>query len=132
MLHRQKINAEGAYLQLPLHAIAIPVEYKEQAYNMFVRGSNIDPLYVQKMDVKVVATPHLEDPLDWFYFTNPSLHPVIEVGFLNGKEQPEVKIETSPNGKAFYDDRMRIDVTYYYSVSIIGYLGCGKVDGAAP
>jgi hypothetical protein len=56
-------------------------------------------------------------------------HRAAGVAFLDGVQTPELVVETSPQGQAFYDDQMRIRVKFSWAISVINYLGIGMVNG---
>ncbi len=73
---------------------------------------------------KIVGTPRLTGTA-WYAFADPNVEAVIEVGFLDGIQEPQVAMEQNfrSNGVAY---RVSLD----YGVAAVGYRGAYKNSGA--
>ncbi|GLY55214.1 hypothetical protein [Lentzea sp. NBRC 102530] len=71
-----------------------------------------------------IKVPYYSDANDWFLFADPSLCPTIEVGFLDGKQDPEFFTQSDPNsGSTFAADRLEIKIRHVYSGTVLEHRG---------
>lgn len=71
-----------------------------------------------------VGTPRLSGT-PWFLFSDPNEIPVLEVGFLDGVQEPQLMMRES-----FRQDGVSWRVVYYYGVAAVNWLGCNRSTGA--
>ncbi|MBI2815460.1 MAG: Mu-like prophage major head subunit gpT family protein [Acidobacteria bacterium] len=93
--------------------------------------SNFTPNKVQHMfgnnNERVVVTPLLTDANDWYVFANPDELQTFEIGFLQGKAEPELLLaDNQVAGKAFTSDRIQYKVRHEYEVTAVDYRGAYK------
>lgn len=72
----------------------------------------------------VVGTPR-RTGTPWFLFSDPNEIPVIEVGFLDGVQEPQLMMRES-----FRQDGISWRVVYYYGVAAVNWLGCFRSTGS--
>lgn len=95
--------------------ILVPFELQELAYNTFVRNQNLDKTFVQTINPEVVPVPYWTDATDWVTVANPQRGPVLEIGFLDGKEEPELFVQDSPtSGSMFNNDTITYKIRHIY------------------
>jgi len=81
-----------------------------------------------------VANPHFEtfdvivvdywtDPNNWYLVADPALIPTIEVGFLGGREVPEMFTESPTAGSSFYADKVVFKIRYAFGVTLVDHRG---------
>lgn len=73
---------------------------------------------------KLVGTPRITGT-QWYAFANPDLEPVLEVGFLDGIEEPQIASK-----EAFRSNGMQWRVIFDYGVGAVGWRGAWKNAGA--
>lgn len=116
----KRINAGPAYL-------LVPFELQETAWNLFVRGTNNDKTYVQTLNPEVVPVDYWTDANDWVITANPMRCPTIEVGFLDGNEDPELFVQDSPTvGSMFSNDKLTWKIRHIYGGAVNEYRGLRK------
>lgn len=104
--------------------LLVPFELEEVAHNLFVRDTNLDADFVQSIKPEVIAVPYWSDGSDWCTVADPVKLPAVEVGFLNGREQPELFVQDMPNsGSLFSNDKITYKIRHIYG-------GTVPVDGA--
>jgi hypothetical protein len=123
--HRQlmvKQTRAGSNKRLGLSpkSILVPFELQETAYNLFVRGQNNDKTFVQDLNPDVIVVPYWTDANDWCTVADPTELPVVEVGFLNGREEPELFVQDMPNvGSMFSNDKLTYKIRHIYGGSVL-------------
>lgn len=101
-------------------SILVPFELQETAYNLFVRGTNNDKTYVQTINPEVIPVPYWTDANDWVTVCDQNVLPVIEIGFLDGKEEPELFVQDMPNvGSLFTNDKITYKIRHIYGGDVL-------------
>lgn len=93
--------------------------------------SNFTPNKVQYMfgnnNERIIVAPLLTDVNDWYVFANPDELQTFEIGFLQGKAEPELLLaDNQVVGKAFTSDRIQYKVRHEYEVTVVDYRGAYK------
>lgn len=108
-------------LNTPPGFVLVPFELEETAYNLFVRGTNLDETFVQRQKPRVISVPYWTDANVWVTVSG-GFKP-IEVGFLNGQEDPELFVQDNPTvGSLFTNDEITYKIRHIYGAVV-------KVDG---
>lgn len=111
-------------LGLTLRHIAVPAELEEAAFNMFVRGTNLDETFVQSRKPKVHVVDYWTDTNDWWATADKSSVPLLELGFYGGRRDPELFVQDLPTqGSLFSNDQIKYKIRHIYSGAVIDYRG---------
>lgn len=107
-------------------SILVPLDLQGAAYSAFVQGealgADVSPL---RPDVLVV--PHWTDGNDWCVVNDPTYSPTIEVGFLGGREQPEIVVSEEPASDSFFShDKITYKIRHIYGGAVVDYRGVYK------
>ncbi|QDF95190.1 hypothetical protein CJ010_00795 [Azoarcus sp. DD4] len=107
--------------------VLVPFELQEAAYNLFVRNQNLDKTFVQTINPEVIGVPYWTDANDWAAVADPRRIPTIEIGFLDGREEPELFVQDMPNvGSMFSNDKITYKIRHIYSGAVMDYRGFYK------
>lgn len=111
-------------LGLLLRHLYVPNELEETAFDLFVRGTNQDETFVQSRKPKVHVVPHWTDVNNWFGTADKVDIPLIELGFFNGNEEPEIFVQDNPTqGSLFSNDQIKYKIRHIYSGAIMNARG---------
>lgn len=116
-------------LATPPARILVPFELQETAHDIFVRDLNNDKSFIQDINPLVIPVSYWTDGNDWVTVSDPTILPVVEIGFLDGREAPELFTQDMPNvGSLFTNDQItyKIKHTYGGSVLVDGFKGTTK------
>lgn len=116
-------------LATPPARILVPFELQETAHDIFVRDVNNDKSFIQDINPMVIPVSYWTDATDWVTVADPMMLPVVEIGFLDGREEPELFTQDMPNvGSLFTNDQItwKIKHTYGGSVLVDGFKGTTK------
>lgn len=92
-----------------------PPDLQETAYNLFVRATNNDKTFVQALDYELIVVPYWTDANDFCLFADPMRLAALEIGFLNGREEPELFVQDSPTvGSLFSNDQITYKIRHIY------------------
>jgi len=126
-MQRQRELGSGDPLGIVPRFLWVPVDLEETAANLFRRAANQDKTFVQGLDIEVVPVWYWDDANDWCLSADPSSCPTIEVGFLDGQEEPEVVIQDSPViGSMFSNDQVTLKIRHVYGGAVTDSRGLYK------
>ncbi len=75
----------------------------------------------------ILVNPLLTDANDWGLFADPKDIDIIEVGFLNGQEEPEMFLSDTPTqGLMFTSDKIQYKIRHEYGGVVVDYRGAYK------
>ena len=123
----QKEGTSNADLGLLPAVMLVPPALGATAYNMFKRTTNNDPTFVQQMQMKVIEVAAWTDPTDWYLLADPMQHESIELGFMDGQQEPTLFVQDMPNGgSVFYRDAITYKIRHIYGGQVVDYRGLHK------
>lgn len=107
----------------------VPPELEELAFQLCTSavavtstGDATIPNLHARMEPRVVD--HWTDPTDWFVTADPNTVETIEVGFYNGRQDPELFVQDDPKvGAAFTNDKVTWKIRHIYSGTVVDHRG---------
>jgi hypothetical protein len=126
---KQTRAGSGKRLATPPKLLLVPFELQETAYNAFVRNQNLDPNFVGTLNPEIIPVSYWTDATDWATMADPNILPVLEIGFLQGKEDPELFVQDMPNvGSMFTNDKLTYKIRHIYGGNVLvdGFKGTTK------
>lgn len=109
--------------------ILVPFELQETAHDIFVRDLNNDKSFIQDINPEVLPVSYWTDANDWVACADPARLPAIEIGFLGGREEPELFVQDMPNvGSLFSNDQITWKIRHIYGGGVLvdGYKATTK------
>lgn len=74
--------------------------------------------------LNLIILSYLTDPSDWFLAADPANVPTLEVGFYQGRQDPELFTQADANaGSMFNADKMTLKIRHIYSGTILDHRG---------
>lgn len=114
-MQKQTKLSSGKRLGLNMRHIYIPHELEQTAYDLFVRNTNQDKTFVQSQNPKVHVVPHWTDVNNWYGTADKTQIRLIELGFLNGQQEPELFVQDNPSvGSLFTNDQITYKIRHIY------------------
>jgi hypothetical protein len=105
----------------------VPDDLEQTGVDLFNRNTNLDKTFVQQMSLTVVPVPYWTDANDWAISADVNDIPGIEIGFLNGNEEPEIFVQDNPTvGSLFSNDKVTYKIRHVYGGNVIEYRGWDK------
>lgn len=133
---RGKMRKQAAFgqstdvLSLVPKLLVVPTELEDMAKKLCTsavavpaasEASDLPNLH-QGLDYEVID--YWTDANDWFLFADPSMCPTIEVGFYQGKEQPELFSQIDANvGSVFDADKITWKIRHIYGSAVVDHRG---------
>ena len=119
MLTRTRAGS-GKRLATPPKTLLVPFELEEDAFNAFQRAANLDKTFVQSNVPDIVGVSYWTDASDWCTVADPMVLPVVEIGFLDGREDPELFVQDTPNvGSMFSNDKVTYKIRHIYGGAVL-------------
>ena len=76
---------------------------------------------------RIITSPLLTDATDFYWLADQNQTPCIEVGFMDGRQEPEFFLADNPVvGKMFTSDRIQYKVRHEHEAVVTDYRGFGK------
>lgn len=105
----------------------VSVDGQEAAVNLFNRSTNLDKTFVQENALQVIPVWYWTDANDWCLSADPNDIPTIELGFLDGAEEPELFVQDTPTvGSVFSHDKLTYKIRHIYGGNVLDYRGLYK------
>jgi hypothetical protein len=146
-LMRQTEKDSGKPLGFPLTWLMVPPELKAVAFQInkaeFYNPSPDEYLRVPNPfyqtfganNERIVINELLLDENDWYWGTNRDNAPFLEIGYLDGYQQPQILLASLPTqGTLFTNDNIQYKVKFVFGGTMIDYRSVGKnvVSGGTP
>lgn len=126
MMDQAELNS-GEPLWIPPKYLMVPGELEETAVNLFNRNTENDKTFQQSLSLTVLPVWCWTDATDWVVQADPNDTASIEVGFLNGQEEPEIFIQDNPTvGSMFTNDSTTYKIRHIYGGVPTDYRGVYK------
>jgi len=82
------------------------------------------PNFFRTFNLEPIVIPHATDANNWWLLADKADVQILEVGFLGGKEEPELFVQDMPNvGTMFTHDYITYKVRHIYGVVVLDYRG---------
>lgn len=105
----------------------VPPELEEAAYDIFQRSTNLDKTFVQSLVPTIVPVWYWTDANDWAVSADPLDIPTVEIGFLDGNDEPELFVQDSPTvGSFFTNDQITYKIRHIYGGAVVDFRGVAK------
>lgn len=121
MMKQAELNSADR-LGIPPRKLVVPLDVQETAVNLFNRNTNNDKTFIQSMTMDIVPVWYWTDTNDWATMADPRDIPGIEVGFLDGQEEPQLFVQDNPSvGSMFSNDKLTYKIRHIYSGAVVDY-----------
>jgi hypothetical protein len=100
--------------------LLVPMDLEETAADLFRRNTNNDKTFVQSLSPTIIPVASWTDATDWVTLANKDDGPVLEVGFLDGQEEPTLLLQDSPTeGSVFTNDMISYKLRHIYGATVL-------------
>lgn len=105
----------------------VPSDLEETAADLFRRNTNNDETFVQSLKPTIIPVWYWTDANDWCVSADPLDIPSVEIGFLDGEEEPQLFVQDSPtSGSMFSNDKLTWKIRHIYGGNVLDFRGLGK------
>ncbi|WP_284735637.1 phage major capsid protein [Dongia deserti] len=114
-------------LGIPPKGMMVPVDLQEAAVNLFKLSTNNEKTFIQAMTLDILPVWYWTDTNDWALYADPMDVPGIEIGFLNGNEEPELFVQDAPTvGSMFTNDKTTYKIRHIYGGAPVDFRAFDK------
>lgn len=108
--------------------IVVPNELRRTAFEIAnagvtaqgARTETVNNMY-STMNLEVIQVPYWTDSNNYAVVADPKMSPGLEIGFLDGNEEPEILQEVSGTGSDFTNDQLRYKLRHIYGGAITDF-----------
>lgn len=124
---KQTEKDSGDRIGISPRYLVVPSDLEQAAYDLFRRDVNNDATFEQSLKPTILPVWYWTDANDWCAVANPLDCPGIEIGFLDGRQEPEVWVQDQPTvGSMFSNDTMTYKVRHIYGGTVVDFRGLLK------
>lgn len=114
MLKQSELSS-GDRIGITPTRLVVPVELQEAAVDLFKLATNNERTFIQSLVMQIIPVWYWTDANDWCTAADPADIPGIELGFLDGREEPELFVQDSPTvGSMFAADKLTYKIRHIY------------------
>lgn len=115
------IGVRGRYLMIPPDLRWTAAVITQSQYAAGSANNDINPLSGALVPIVV---PQFTTAYQWYLLADPAQIESIEIGFLNGREEPELLVQDNPTaGAVFTNDAISYKVRHIYGLGWLDYRG---------
>ena len=109
--------------------LVVPPDLEPTAWGLVVSPSTgvFVPTTTQQQNIQtweIIVVKTWTDTNNWWLVADPNDIPTIEVGFLDGKDTPELFVQDMPNvGSMFSNDQLTYKIRHIYGGAVLDYRG---------
>lgn len=126
-----KIGLEARYLFVPidLEELAFWLTTSDKALtatsaNIPVTAAPTAPNFARKLGIQAVPVSYWTDANDYWVTSSVRDTPMIEIGFLGGREEPELFVQDQPSvGSLFANDVITYKIRHIYGGAVLDFRG---------
>lgn len=124
----KQANSAGKRLGIRPAFLLVPPDLAYSAQVLLqtasVPGSANNDVNVLRGTMQPVVVPNWTDTNNWYMLAGPDQIESIEVGFLGGREEPEMFVQDQPqNGQVFTNDAITWKIRWFYGQAWLDYRG---------
>ncbi|MGE0256906.1 MAG: Mu-like prophage major head subunit gpT family protein [Alphaproteobacteria bacterium] len=112
----------GDRLGIGPKSLLVPSDLEETAVNLFRRSTENDKTFIGSLALDVLPVWYWTDANDWALAADPMDIPGIEIGFLDGNEEPELFVQDNPtSGSLFSHDKLTYKIRHIFGGAVTDY-----------
>lgn len=124
---KQTEKDSGDRLGIGPRTLVVPVDLQQAAVDLFKLSTNNEKTFIQALTLDIIPVWYWTDATDWCLVADPRDIPTIEVGFLDGAEEPSLFVQDMPNsGSMFANDTITYKIRHIYGGAVVDYRGLDK------
>ncbi len=122
VMMKQQEKSSNKRLGIPPRTLAVPLDLQETAFNLFQRATENDRKFIATITPDIIPVWYWTDTNDWALFASPDEAPALEIGFLDGNEEPELFVQDNPTvGSMFSNDKLTYKIRHIYGGAVVDF-----------
>lgn len=108
-------------------SLLVPLDLQKTAVDLFKLSTNNEKNFIQSLVLDIIPVWYWTDANDWALAADPRDIPGLEIGFLDGNEEPELFVQDNPTvGSMFTNDKLTWKIRHIYGGDITDYRAFDK------
>ncbi len=127
LIKQQADMSNSKRIGLAPRYLIVPGELEELAFQLttsdkVTNSANNDPSFIKKLNLSVIVVEYWTDTNNYWLAASVDQSPMIEIGFLDGQEQPELFVQDNPSaGSMFSNDKISWKIRHIYGGGVMDY-----------
>lgn len=114
-------------LGIPPRFLWVPDTLEQAAFDLFRLGTNNEANFIQSLQWQIRPVWYWSDTSDWCLSADKADIPSVEIGFLDGQEEPQIFIQDDPrSGQMFTHDVITYKIRHIYGGAVTDFRGLYK------
>lgn len=126
-MKKQTMLTNGKRIGIRAGFLIVPSDLEQIAYGLLTPAfnkSNDVPEFLQKIGITPIVVDYWTDANDWVLAARKEDTEMIEVGFVNGQETPQLFVSDLPNAGSFFThDKITYKIRHEYGGAVVDYRG---------
>ena len=129
-MRKQTELTSGERLSIVPRFLLVPPDLEDLAFELTAsrvkvtagEDSTVANSLKDQFRIQPIVVPWQTDVNDWFLVADPTQNPTIEVGFLGGRQTPEIFVQEANNlGAVFTNDRITWKVRFAWGIAVLDF-----------
>lgn len=109
--------------------LIVPLDLEQTAFELLNTQqkpgtANNDVNYVRQFNLSTITVEYWTDANDWWLVADPADVPTLELGFFEGRQEPEIFVQDMPNvGTVFTNDKLTWKIRHIYGGAVMDFRG---------
>ena len=122
MSNSKRLGIKPKYLLYPIDLV--DTAFTALSTQKVTGTANNDEKIVSRLGLTEIMVPYWTDATNYFAVCDPMDCPTIEIGFLNGKQEPELYVQDAPQyGSMFNADKLTYKIRIWFGGGVVEYRG---------
>ena len=117
-MRKQTRLYNGKRLNVIAKYLLVPIDLDKTGFDLTALPGDFTPTaadYTRTFQLEEIVVPEWTDVKDWALVADPRFCPTIEIGFVDGNEEPQLFVQDLPNvGSMFNADKMTLKIKHPY------------------
>lgn len=136
LMKKQADMSNAKRIGLAVRTLIVPSDLEELGFeltrsdrklpdtNLATTASPAAPNFIGSQGIRLVTVDYWTDADNYWLAADPSQTPMIEIGFLSGREEPELFVQDTPNqGSLFSNDQITYKIRHVYGGAVLEFRG---------
>lgn len=136
LLKKQTDMSNGKRIGLAARYLIVPTDLDELGFELTASGQKLPDSnlattaspaarnFLNTLGIRPITVDYWTDTDNYWVTADPTQTPMIEIGFLGGREEPELFVQDTPNqGSLFSNDQITYKIRHVYGGGVLDYRG---------
>lgn len=136
LLKKQTDMSNGKRIGLAARYLIVPTDLEELGFELTASGQKLPDSnlattaspaarnFLNTLGIRPITVDYWTDTDNYWVTADPTQTPMIEIGFLGGREEPELFVQDTPNqGSLFSNDQITYKIRHVYGGGVLDFRG---------